>query len=132
MTGELAGIMAEITGAGQRFGHREHIQLAFIAGRRHGATAIADLMRQWIREIAAAHGAAHKYHETMTIAWAKLVAHHVAANPEVTDFDQFVIRYPPLLDKTILAQHYTTSVLGSTAARKAWVAPDLIPLPAAF
>ena len=34
MTGELAGIMAEITDGGDRFGHRQHIQLAFIAGRR--------------------------------------------------------------------------------------------------
>lgn len=131
MTDELAAIMAEITDSGQRFGHRQHIQLAFIAGRRHGAAVISDLMREWIRQIAAAHGAPHKYHETMTVAWARLVAHHVAADPDVTDFDDFADRYPALLDKTLLARHYTPSVLGSVAARTAWVAPDLMPFPAA-
>lgn len=130
MTSELAGIMAEIAEGGQRFGHRQHIQLAFIAGRRHGAAAVSDLMRGWIREIAAAHGAPHKYHETITVAWARLVAHHVAADPGMTDFDQFAKRYPALLDKTLLGRHYSPSLLGSAAARTAWVAPDLRPFPA--
>ena len=130
MTGELAGIMAEITDGGQRFGHREHIQLAFIAGRRHGAAAVSDLMRDWIGEIAAAHGAPHKYHDTITIAWARLVAHHVATDNE-DDFDEFIHRNPGLLDKSLLARHYTSSVLGSAEARSGWVPPDLIPLPAA-
>jgi hypothetical protein len=131
MTDELAGIMAEISGGGQRFGHRQHIELAFVAGRRHGAAAVAELMRGWIREIAAAHGVPHKYHETITVAWARLVAHHVAADPEVTDFDEFAGRYPALLDKTLLGRHYTPGVLGSAAARARWVAPDLIPFPPA-
>jgi hypothetical protein len=130
MTGELAAIMAEITDNGQRFGHRQHIQLAFIAGRRHGTAAAADLMREWITQIAAAHGAPHKYHETMTVAWARLVAHHVAADPAVTGFDEFADRYPALLDKTLLSRHYTPGVLGSAAARTAWVEPDLRPFPA--
>jgi hypothetical protein len=130
LTGELAGIMAEITAEGQRFGHRQHIELAFIAGRRHGAAATSDLMREWIKQIAAAHGAPHKYHETVTVAWARLVAHHVAADPAVTDFDEFTGRYPALLDKTLLGRHHTAGVLGSAAARAAWVAPDLVPLPA--
>ena len=127
MTGELAAVMAEITDGGQRFGHRQHIQLAFIAGRRHGAAAVSDLMPAWIRQIAAAHGAPHKYHETITVAWARLVAHHLAADPEVTDFDEFADRYPALLDKTLLGRHYTPGVLGSAVARTAWVAPDLRP-----
>lgn len=131
MTSELAGIMAEITEGGQRFGHRQHIQLAFIAGRRHGAAAVADLMREWLGQIAAAHGAPHKYHETMTVAWARLVAYHVATDPELTDFDGFADRYPALLDKTLLWRHYTPTLLGSDAARKAWVPPDLTPFPAA-
>jgi hypothetical protein len=130
MTGELAGIMAEITAGGQRFGHRQHIQLAFIAGRRHGAAATSDVMRAWIKQVAAAHGAPHKYHETMTVAWARLVAHHVAADPGVTDFDEFADRYPALLDKTLLGRHYSPDVLGSDAARAEWVPPDLVTLPA--
>lgn len=129
MTGELADIMAEITADEQRFGHRQHIQLAFIAGRRHGAAAISDLMRVWIKQIAAAHGAPHKYHETITVAWARLVAHHVAGDPELHSFEAFVERHPALLDKTLLAKHYSPTALDSAAARTGWLPPDLLALP---
>lgn len=129
MTGELTRIMAEITSGGQRFGHRQHIQLAFIAGRRHGAGAAPDLMRGWIKQIAAAHGAPEKYHETITVAWARLVAYHVAADPSLHSFDAFVDRHPALLDKTLLARHYSAAALGSAAAKTNWVEPDLIALP---
>jgi hypothetical protein len=71
-----------------------------------------------------------KYHETITVAWARIVAHHVAADPAVCDFDAFVTRYPALLDKTLLARHYSGAALGSATARADWVAPDLVPLPA--
>jgi hypothetical protein len=129
MTGELTGIMAEISDGGQRFGHRQHVQLAFVAARRHGAAATSDVMREWIKQIAAAHGAPERYHETITVAWAKLVAHHVAEDPALSSFDAFVGANPALLDKTLLTRHYSPSVLGSATAKAAWVAPDLAALP---
>ncbi len=126
---ELAAIMAAICGDG-RFGHRQHINLAFIAARRDGDPAVR--LCDWIRQIAASHGAPEKYHETITIAWAKLVAHHVTADPGVSDFDAFIGRYPALLDKTLLARHYSQAVLGSASARAHWVSPDLRALPDPF
>jgi hypothetical protein len=121
--------MADITAGDQRFGHRQHIQLAFIAARRYGVAATSDRMREWIREIAAAHGAEQKYHETITVAWARLVAHHVEANPAISSFDAFVERHPALLDKSLLTRHYSAAALGSATARTDWVAPDLLDLP---
>ncbi len=124
--GELAGIVAEVCG-NDRFGHRQHINLAFIAARRCNNP--ADRMRDWIKQIAASHGAPQKYHETITIAWARVVAHHVAADPAVADFDAFIDRYPALLDKTLLSRHYSPELLSSPAARADWVAPNLAALP---
>jgi hypothetical protein len=122
---ELAAIMGAI--CAQRFGHRQHVHLAFIAAREHADA--AGQMRDWIRQIAESHGAPHKYHETITIAWARIVAYHVAADPGVSDFDAFVTRYPALLDKTLLSRHYSAAALRSATARVNWVAPDLVPLP---
>lgn len=35
----------------------------------------------------------------------------------------------PLLDKSLLARHYSPAVLASPTARAKWVDPDLIPIP---
>ncbi|HVB44022.1 MAG TPA: hypothetical protein VNF47_15145 [Streptosporangiaceae bacterium] len=125
---ELAAIMADVAGPGGRFGHREHLHLAFIAARRYGPQAAPGLLCDWIRQVAASHGAPQKYHATMTIAWACLVAHHSREQPAV-DFDSFIARYPALTDKDLLTRHYTAEVLGSAAARSRWIAPDRAPLP---
>jgi len=126
LSDELAEILAEICGGG-RFGHRQHINLAFIAARRDGDPAVR--LCEWIKQIAASHGAPHKYHETITIAWARLVAHHVAADPSVADFGTFADRNPALFDKTLLARHYSHALLGSPTARASWATPDLVALP---
>lgn len=124
LSDELTAIMTEVTGPGARFGHRQHIHLAFLAARRYGTARAAGLLCDWITQIAASHGTPQKYHETITIAWARIVAHHVAADPSVTDFESFTRRYPALLDKDLLARHYTRAALQSDAARAGWVAPD--------
>jgi len=111
---------------GGRFGHREHIHLAFIAAQRGDA---AGLLRGWLRQIAAAHGTPDRYHETITTAWAQIVAHHVSADPAITDFNAFAARYPALLDKSLVTRHYSQAALASPAARATWVTPDLIPIP---
>ena len=127
---DLAAIMTEVVeSAGHRagrFGHREHIHLAFIAARRGDA---AGLLRDWITQIAASHGAPDRYHETITTAWAQIVAHHVRAAPAIADFDSFASRFPALLDKSLLSRHYSPVALSSPAARANWVTPDLAPIP---
>ena len=126
---DLTAIMTEIVepdGRGSRFGHREHVHLAFIATKRGDAT---GLLRDWLRQIAASHGTPDRYHETITTAWAKIVAHHVSADPAITDFDSFAARYPALLDKSLLTRHYSQAALASLTARANWIAPDLAPIP---
>ncbi len=126
-TPDLTAIMTEVVEpSGGRFGHREHIHLAFIAARRGDA---ADLLRGWIRQIAVSHGAPDRYHETITTAWAQIVVHHVRADTAITDFDTFAARYPALLDKSLLARHYSPAALASPTARSTWLAPDLAPIP---
>jgi hypothetical protein len=129
MPAELAAILAEITPAGGRFGHREHIHLAYIAVRRHGPGQAPAVVARWLRHLTAYHRAPQKFHPTVTRAWVEIVAHHVAAGPPATDFAAFADAYPPLLDKKLLTRHYSSRALASPAARTGWVEPDLARFP---
>jgi hypothetical protein len=123
---ELAEILDEIGAAGA-FRHRQHIHLAFIATRRYGMMQAADKVSSWIRHLTV--HAPQKFNATVTRAWTEIVAHHVAADPSVTDFEAFAERHPALLDKRLLARHYTGAALASPRARGGWVEPDLAAFP---
>ena len=115
MPAELAAILAEITPAGGRFGHREHIHLAYIAVQRHGPGQAAAVVARWLRHLTAYHRAPQKFHATVTRAWVEIVAHHMAGGPPATDFAAFAGRYPLLLDKKLLTSRYSRAA-GSSAA----------------
>jgi hypothetical protein len=124
----FAALMSEVMSPGGHFGHREHLHLAWLAVRRHGHVAAAEMIAGGIQQTARYAGAPQKYHATMTGAWVHLVAHHVPDGPD--DFDGFLERFPRLLDKRLLAAHYSSAHLASAEARSAWTEPDLAPLPA--
>jgi hypothetical protein len=126
---ELAALLGEIVPPGGRFGHRQHIHLAYLTVRRHGTKEAVSRISGWIRHIAAYERAPQKYNATMTRAWTQLVGHHVEADPSASDFTDFAVRNPALLDKRLLNRHYRSSTLASTAARAGWVEPDLASFP---
>lgn len=129
MPAELAEILDEIVPPGGHFRHRQHIHLAFIVVRRHGPSQAAGLIGEWVQHIAAYEKAPQKYNATVTRAWTEIVAQHAAQHPPGEDFAAFAERYPALLDKRLLARHYSGAVLASPAARTGWVAPDRCPFP---
>jgi hypothetical protein len=129
MPADLAEVLADVVPPGGAFRHRQHIQLAFITCRRHGGAKAAEMISHWIRHIAAYERAPQKYNSTITRAWTEIVAHHVAADPSVTDFETFAERNPALLDKRLLTRHYRPATLASPAAREGWVRPDLAAFP---
>jgi hypothetical protein len=126
---DLAAALAEIVPPGGAFRHREHIHLAYLAVQRHGADRAAAVVSGWIRHLAAYQRVPQKFNATITMAWTEIVAHHMAAAPPGTDFAGFADRYPALLDKRLLARHYTARTLASPAARTGWAEPDLAPFP---
>jgi len=126
---DLAAVLAEVASGGTRFGHREHIHLAFLAVQRYGPAAAPEVVAGWLREIAALHGAPQKFHATLTRAWTGLVAHHAAACPPGTGFAAFAVCHPALLDKGLLSRHYSPGLLASPAARAGWADPDLAAFP---
>ena len=126
---EFDALMAEVMSCADRFGHREHIHLTWLAVRRFGVAAATGLISDGIRRTARYAGAPQKYHETVSRAWVQLVAHHIDADE--LDFTAFVTRNPGLLDKRLLARHYRPITLAGASARSGWVEPDIMPFPPA-
>ncbi len=126
---ELAALLREIVPTGGRFGHRQHIHLAYLTVRRYGTQEAVSRISGWIRHIAAYERAPQKYNATVTRAWTQLVGYHVEADPRAADFGDFAARNPALLDKRLLSRHYRSSTLASTAARAGWIEPDLASFP---
>jgi hypothetical protein len=112
----------------ERFGHRQHLHLTWLAVRRYGTDAAVDLVSDGIQRTARYAGAPQKYNATMSRAWVELVGHHAGVS-ETADFDAFADQHPVLLDKTLLTRFYRTSTLASVPARAGWVEPDIAPFP---
>ena len=126
---ELAQILDEIVRPRERFAHRHHIHLAFLAVRHHGMPEAVDKISDWIRQIAAQHGTPQLYHHTITRAWVELVAHHVDTDPDCTEYETLVQHHPALLDKYLLSRHYRAVTLAAAHARSSWTDPDLVAFP---
>jgi hypothetical protein len=127
---EFLQAFAHATLGNHEFRHRDHLRLAWVQVRRLGREQAADAVVAGIQHFAEAHGAPGKYHDTMTRFWIRIVAHCMAAHPEIDDFDRFLEAFPLLLDKGLPFRHWSRETMLGPAARAAWVEPDLLPLPA--
>ncbi len=127
-TSSFDELMAEVMATADRFGHREHVHLTWLAVRRFGVPAAIGLVSEGIQRTARYAGAPQKYHATVSRAWVELVGHHAASGCD-DDFARFASRYPALLGKRLLTRHYRPATLASREARTGWVEPDLDPFP---
>jgi hypothetical protein len=126
---ELAAILDDIVGPDGAFRHRQHVNLTFLAVRRHGMPRAIDKVSEWIRQIAVYEQHPQKYHHTVSRAWVEMIAHHIHAEPACVEFDRFAQRHPALLDKRLLGRHYRSATLASPDARHGWIEPDAMAFP---
>jgi hypothetical protein len=110
------------------FGHREHLELAWAYLANNSIEGARRRMASAIRHVSDIHGAPDRYHDTITRSWVILVATH-RSRDTVATFDQFIARFPALLDRHLLDHHYSAELIRSAAARAHWTIPDLRPLP---
>lgn len=113
-----------------QFHHRDHLRLAWCLIRQRGEAAATQAITAGIREFAARHGLAQKYHETMTRFWIRVVGHMVAARPDIAEFTTFLATFPQLLEKDLPYRHWRRETMSDATARAQWVEPDLLALPA--
>ena len=111
------------------FGHREHLELTWSYLRSYPFARAASAAAAAIRHVAGLHGAPDRYHDTMTRAWVRLVAVHMQ-QADAACFDDFLAKNPGLLDRDLLAGHYSRVLLNSASARARFAEPDLRVLPA--
>ncbi len=71
------------------------------------------------------------YHETITVAFTRLIAKGREYLPSHHSFADFKLAQPLLFDRTLsaLEKHYRRETLFSAEARSGFILPDLLPLP---
>jgi flavin reductase (DIM6/NTAB) family NADH-FMN oxidoreductase RutF len=116
----------------REWSHAAHVTIGACYVVRHGASAF-DYTRAGIRRYNAAVGTANTdtsgYHETLTRFWADVLALLVAGETdEWQAARRAVARYGE--DRDLHVLHYGFDVVRSVEARRRWIAPDLVPLPA--
>ena len=112
------------------FSHRGHIRMAWLYLREYGWGEGIIRIRSGIQQFAARLGATTKYHETMTIFWARVVQHMISDQSQIDTFDAFLAYFPQILDSHLIERHYSIELLRSPLARQQFVEPDIALLPA--
>ncbi len=117
--------------ARQPFRHMHHIRIAWLLLSKEPLAKVAPEVRHGIGAIAAAHRKHDLYHETITQAYLRLVAHRIAEGGPGEDWEAFRARNPELLlwPSPVLARHFSKTLLASAEARREFIPPDLAPLP---
>ncbi|MBN9683464.1 MULTISPECIES: hypothetical protein [unclassified Corallococcus] len=110
------------------FAHLDHVRVVYLYTLRAGRDAAVELTRAGLRALTGRLGVPEKYHETMTVAWVRLVSARAAASPG-HDFTAFIHDNPRFLRKDLLVDHYSREVLFGAEARARFVEPDVQPLP---
>ena len=112
-----------------QFHHADHIRLAWVLLRHLAEAEATERIARAIRRYAEHNKIAHLYHQTITLAWMKLVSAGVKATPAGTGFSDFAAVHPELFDVQLLRRYYSKDLLDSPLARAGWVEPDLRDLP---
>lgn len=115
--------------ANRDFHHRDHLRLAWIQIRRLGLERALESVTAAIRQFAAHHGHADRYHDTMTRFWLRAVATGIDQHPDLS-FEGLLAVEPHLLDKNLPFVHWSREQMASDQARRQWVEPDLRRMPA--
>src|SRR5260370_22081828 len=100
----------------EMFHHREHNRLAWIYSRQFPQEEALGRMVQGIQAFAKHHGAAGKYHHTITVAWMRLVRHAVRQSLQAPDFNTFASSPVHLFPPRLLDDGYSKAPLQNHAA----------------
>ena len=112
------------------FDHAAHLRLAYVYLCDLPPLAAAVKIKQDLLRFLDHLGIDRaKYHETLTTAWTLAVDYFMSRTTACDSAAQFIARNPELLDTQIMLTHYTKDLLFSSAARAAFVAPDIQSIP---
>ena len=105
-----------------RFGHAEHVQVAYDLLRKYDFIDAAAIYAKGIRALAANAGAPDKFNLTITYAFMSLIAERLA-NTQANDFKSFAQQNSELMAKSVLNQWYSAERLNTQLARDIFLLP---------
>lgn len=108
------------------FHHREHVHLAWIYLDRYPALEALQRFTSSLKAFVARHGAADKYHETVTWAFLFLINERRQRAGRSESWEEFAAANSDLLDWSadLLQRYYRAETLSSALARSTFVLPD--------
>ena len=106
------------------FHHVDHLRLAWLHIHQHPLDVATEHVRNGIQAYAKHLGRIESYHETITVAWVRLIASH-----DESSFDEFLRLNEHRLNKELLHRFWSPELLQSETARQEWVGPDRLDLP---
>lgn len=113
--------------------HRKHLRLAWIHLSAYPFDDAVDRIRTGIRAYNAAvgvpEGLTMGFHETMTIAWMKLIDFTMREHGAETSSDAFFDAQPQLCVKQLLRLFYSKDQFVSERAKREFVSPDRTDFP---
>lgn len=115
--------------------HRQHVKVAYLYLRSYPPNEAISRMRSGIRAYNAVHQVPDSltsgYHETITLAWMRLVQAALRESGPAKNADAFVDMHSQLACKRTLLLYYSRERIMSADAKRQFVEPDLAPLPPA-
>jgi hypothetical protein len=114
--------------------HQAHLIVGAWQVHRFGLPEAINRLRDGIRRLNESHGTVNSatsgYHETVTVAYARVLAAFLAECQQTESFADCVNRLlaGPLADKNLLLRFYSRELLFSQRARAEWVEPDIGPI----
>jgi hypothetical protein len=116
----LAALEGDALPAGA-FDHAAHVRAAYLYLRRRGFVDGMAAFRASLRRFAERHGAAGKYHETITVAFLAVIHERLHAGAADEDWPGFAARNRDLFAGDFLDRYYRRETLASPLAREVFL-----------
>lgn len=119
----------------EQWHHREHVRVAYLYLTRYGLEGGIERFKPRLQAHNQANGVVDTptsgYHETMTVAWLRLIHAMLRQYGPAADSSAFWEAHPELSQTKTLRLFYSRERFMSPEAKTSFVEPDLAPLPTA-
>ena len=113
--------------------HEAHLRVTYLYARDLPEAEALEAVRRGIQRFNASKGVEQTetggYHETLTVAWFRIVRDAARGMAAAADSVAFVRARPELLEKKVPLRYYRRETIMSWAARAGFVEPDVEELP---
>lgn len=121
------------TVAKEAWDHRAHLRVAYLVLGESSFEDACERLRAGLRQLLERFGIEDAidrgYHETITVAWLRLVRSAMRTHGPHASFDAMVAAHPYLLEKRLLRLFYTRERLMCEEAKRGFVDGDVVGLP---